>query len=175
MAEVGNIRAADGPVSEVPVSGGPLSPRQKKQWYALLGSASELWHAIQIRTAAASPLTYSEWRLMEVLSLAPSLRISDLSELTHIGMSTVSRQVSKLIEAGWAEVVDTGSGDARHKWVAITGAGRSALEPVSTARDEAIRDLVLGSLTEDEFAQLVDLFRRIGENAAHPQVDDDAV
>lgn len=165
MAEVGNFGAPDG----------ALSPQQKKQWYALLGSASELWHAIQVRTAAASPLTYAEWRLLEVMSVAPSLRISDLSELTRIGMSTVSRQVSKLIEAGWAEVVDGASGDARQKWVAITDAGRAALQPVTNARDAAVRDLVLGILTEDEFSQVVDMFRRIGESAAHPRVAGDAV
>lgn len=150
--------------SGVPDEG--LSLVQRKQWYGLLTSASELWHLVRAQAVPASGLTYSEWRLLEVLSLAPRLRISDLSELSRIGMSTVSRQITKLIAAGRAEVVNNGPGDARQKWVTITAAGREALAPVVAARDRVIREAVLDVLSEDEFAQLVDMFQRVGERAA---------
>ncbi|UQE75236.1 MarR family winged helix-turn-helix transcriptional regulator [Gordonia sp. PP30] len=143
-----------------------VSPEQRSQWQEFVESGWELFHGLRRRTASVSELTYAEWRLLECLTAKPQLRISDLSERTHIGMSTVSRQVSRLIRDGYVATVNAEAGDARQKWVAITDRGREALAPVLAARDQAVRDLVLDVLSDEEYAQLVGLIRRVGEHAA---------
>lgn len=151
---------------------GALSPAQVKQWQDFVNAAWELHHGIRRRTDEVTNLTHSESRLLETLASAPRLRISDLSERTHIGMSTVSRQVARMIGAGYIAVADGTRGDARQKWVCITPEGRAAQAPINEARDQAVQELVFSVLSESEFGDFVDMFRRVGEKVAADGADD---
>lgn len=158
MAEQGNI----GGVTDRSV----LSPVQHQQWRDFAEAGWDLYHEVRRRTDEASFLTHSEWRLLDALSRSPRLRISDLAERTHIGMSTVSRQVSRLISAGFIEVAAGARGDARQKWVCITPEGRAAQQPIDAARDRAAQALVFDVLSPAEMEDLVGMMRRVGDRVA---------
>lgn len=156
MAEVGTQAAYDAQ---------RLSPERLEQWRRFQSAGWDFFHGIRAYTDAASELTLSEWRLLGRLEDSTGLRISDLSAATRIGMSTVSRQVNKLIQAGYARVDGGSRGDARQKWVAITDAGRSALAQVLAARDRGVLDLVFEVLSDAEFEQMVEMQERMAARA----------
>ncbi|WP_155821319.1 MarR family winged helix-turn-helix transcriptional regulator [Gordonia hirsuta] len=142
-----------------------LSPEQLDRWQRFQSSGWDFLHGMRSYTDSASELTHSEWRLLGFLENSTGLRISDLSTATRIGMSTVSRQVNKLIQAGYARVDGGSRGDARQKWVKITDAGREVLDTVAAARDRGVLDLVFEVLSDDEFLQLMEMYERLGIRA----------
>lgn len=139
--------------------GGALNAHQRELWHEFVGGGWALYRAVFREIDQTS----ADWRLLEVLSYAPALRISDLSEATKIGLSTVSRQVSRFLDRGYVVRVDSDDVDGRQKWVQITDAGRAELAPILEARDRAVRRLIIDRLSNDEFEQLCGLFGLLGK------------
>lgn len=106
---------------------GALSQRQRELWQQFVGGGWMLYRAVFREIDQTS----ADWRLLEVLSYAPQMRISDLSEATQIGLSTVSRQVSRFMDRGYVERVAAVEEDARQKWVRVTDKGWPKSRPSS--------------------------------------------
>lgn len=145
--------------------GGPLNDRQRELWKQFVGGGWTLYRAVFREIDQSS----ADWRLLEALSYGSCMRISDLAEATQIGLSTVSRQVSRFLERGLVERVDTGGEDARQKWVQITDVGRAEIAPILQARDQAVRKLIVDRLSADEFEQLCTLFGVLGRRIAEDE------
>ncbi|WP_035719392.1 MarR family winged helix-turn-helix transcriptional regulator [Gordonia shandongensis] len=144
-------------------SAGPsLTPEQREMWSQFVGGGWILYRALFREIDRGSTLSTADWRLLEVLVSAPKLRISDLADATQIGLSTVSRQVSRFLERGYAVRVESQE-DGRQKWVAITDAGREAVAPTLAARDRAVRRLIVDALEPEHFRQLCAAFATIGD------------
>lgn len=144
---------------------GALSARQRELWQQFVGGGWVLYRAVFREIDQTS----ADWRLLEVLSYAPQLRISDLAEATQIGLSTVSRQVSRFMYRGYVERVASVEEDARQKWVKITDKGMAEVAPILEARDRAVRRLIIDRLSEDEFEQLCGLFGTLGARIAEDE------
>ena len=138
-----------------------LGSEHLEHWQTYVFGGWSLMNEVSRRIDAVSDLNNAEWRLLEVLASVPHIQISGLADRTQIGMSTVSRQVNRSIEKGHVRMADTPMADARQKWVCITESGRAALGPVLQARDEAVRDLVLAEMSEDELRWLATTFENI--------------
>lgn len=150
--EVGDRDAAEG----------ALDGRQRELWHEFVEGGWVLYRAVFREIDQSS----ADWRLLEVLSYAPHMRISDLAEATQIGLSTVSRQVSRFMDRGFVERVDADGDDARQKWVRITDLGRTEVAPILEARDRAVRRLIIDRLSDSEFEQLCGLFGTLGRRIA---------
>lgn len=143
--------------------GGGLTEEQAARWQAFVSGGWSLYRTFLSRLEMSSPLSSSDWRMLEVLKRVGHMRISDLSASTHIAISTVSRQVSRLIESGHVVRVDAdGDTDARQKWVAITDEGNRVLMPILATRDRLVRELVVDKLSAEEFDMFCDLMSKVG-------------
>ncbi|EGD53499.1 MarR family winged helix-turn-helix transcriptional regulator [Gordonia neofelifaecis] len=140
-----------------------MSAEQRELWQQFVGGGWVLYRALFREIDQSAPLSSADWRLLEVLASAPQLRISDLADATQIGLSTVSRQVSRFLERGYAVRVESVDVDARQKWVQITDKGTEMVRPILEARDRAVRRLVIDRLTPDQFEQLCTIFGLLGE------------
>lgn len=141
-----------------------LTPEQQTLWHQLVGGGWILYRTIFREIEQSSDLSTPDWRLLEVLASVERLRISDLADATQIGLSTVSRQVTRFIDRGFAVRVDNVEDDARQKWVQITDAGKEAVAPTLLARDRAVRKLIVDALTPEHFEQLCTAFGVIGQS-----------
>ncbi len=99
------------------------------------------------------------------------MRISDIASSTHIQMSTVSRQIGRLVDQGLVERIDEVDGDdARHRWVRATATGRERLRRLVACRDAAVYEHVVSVLGEEDFLVLGSLFQRLtGEGGTWPE------
>lgn len=140
-----------------------LDGAERDLWQQFVTGGWVLYRALFKQIDSSSALTSADWRVLEVLAAAESLRISDLAEATQIPLSTVSRQVARFITNGYAARLENVDYDARQKWVTITDGGRAMVQPILDARDRAVRHLVIDALTPEEFDSLCRTFGKIGE------------
>lgn len=104
----------------------------------------------------------SELRLLEFFDLAEPLRISDIAECMQIDISTTSLQLRQLRENRLVEAISV-EGDRRTTLIAITPAGRTAVEKVRAARLELLRD-VFADVPSDKLDQAADVLLLIHEH-----------
>lgn len=93
-----------------------------------------------LRGTAASDLDPSLLPVLGALSHGPA-RVGELADLLHGDMSTVSRQVSHLVDEGHASKV-ADPADRRVMQVSLTDHGRRTLDRVCAARAARLRDLL---------------------------------
>lgn len=146
--------------------GAALTPEQQELWRQFVGGGWVLYRAFFREIDRSSALSSADWRLLEVLAAVPQLRISDLAEATQIGLSTVSRQVTRFLREGYVIRVEGDGFDQRQKWVQITEDGLAAVAPILQARDRAVRSLIIDRLTAEQFEQLCTMFGDIGARIA---------
>lgn len=148
------------------VAFGALTPEQRRSWRAVLDGGWKVLAMINQGLSDAGFSAPSDLRVLEVLGRERRLRISDIASATHIQMSTVSRQIGRLVEQGWVERVDEVRGDdARHRWVRLTAAGREHLTQIVECRDAQVREHVVAVLGEDDFCTFGTLFQRLADEA----------
>ncbi|MGV9479372.1 MarR family winged helix-turn-helix transcriptional regulator [Gordonia aichiensis] len=111
-------------------------------------------------TFGAHGWTTTDLRLLEVLGTREQFGISELASTVHMGVSTVSRQIGRMIDTG--DVVRVRSDlDGRHRLVRITDAGRDTLERITAVRDRVIREYVIDVLGEDDFTTICLAMRKV--------------
>ncbi len=99
------------------------------------------------------------WLLVRVSEQEP-VRLSELAEAADLDLSTVSRQVRDLVEAGLVDKVRDPQ-DGRASLLSLTARGSEVLEVVSEARRQVIEQAVEG-WTEQEKSGLAELLVRLG-------------
>jgi DNA-binding MarR family transcriptional regulator len=99
------------------------------------------------------------WLLVRVSEQAP-VRISELADAADLDLSTVSRQVRDLVDAGLVDKVRDPL-DGRASLLSLTPHGAQVLESVSEARRVVIAEAVSG-WTEVEQEELAERLRRFG-------------
>ncbi|MBV8463527.1 MAG: winged helix-turn-helix transcriptional regulator [Acidimicrobiales bacterium] len=100
------------------------------------------------------------WLLVRVSEHEP-VRLSELAEVVGLDLSTVSRQVRDLVEAGLVDKVRDPL-DGRASLLSLTAHGAEVLETVSAARRQVIADAVAG-WTDEEKEELAERLVRLGE------------
>jgi DNA-binding MarR family transcriptional regulator len=113
----------------------------------------------RLNAAAGVSLDRSSYWLASWLTDAESLRLSDLAEVLHTDLSTVSRQVQAAERAGLVERLPDPS-DGRANRVYLTAGGRDALERLRAVQRAEILAAMADWLPEDQqrFARLMSRF-----------------
>lgn len=137
-----------------------LSAGQRESWESIVAGGWHLFAAINQGLSDAGLAQTADWRVLEELARHERLRISDLAANTQISLSTVSRQITRLVEAGRVERLDLEC-DARQRWVRVTADGTCYLSRVARVRDEMVHKHLIDSLTEEEYAALGDAFAKV--------------
>ena len=139
-----------------------LSPAQREIWRTFVSGG---WGLLaEINTAmSASGFTQVDLRVLEGLQNSEERGISELAAVVHMSVSTVSRQITRLVDEGLAERTESET-DGRHRLVRITDRGREVLARHAAVRDDAIARQVVDPLTAEEFQMLGEVFAKIGAN-----------
>lgn len=141
-------------------SSGTLSSAEREAWEALVAGGWHVLAAISQGLADAGLSQTSDWRVMEALSKHERLRISDLAAITQISLSTVSRQITRMVETGRVERLDVEC-DARQRWVRLTASGADYVQEVAQIRDKLVRRHILDVITAEEFEVIGTAFGKI--------------
>lgn len=142
--------------------GGSSRPADMQRWTEVSTNGWSLLALMADRLAAAG-VSINELRILEVLDAMREAGISEIAARTHIQVSTVSRQVTRLIAVGSVERAPAGS-DARHRVVRLTDDGRTALAGCRAIRDALVRKHVVDVLEADEYLSLAQAFKKIGDS-----------
>jgi DNA-binding MarR family transcriptional regulator len=113
----------------------------------------------RLRAAAGVSLDRSSYWLASWLAEAESLRLSDLADVLHMDVSTVSRQVQAAERAGLVERRPDPS-DRRASRVYLTPGGRDALDRLRAVQRAEILAAVEDWSPDEQltFAELMDRF-----------------
>lgn len=102
------------------------------------------------RAGAASGASLSSPQHLALAALAPEpLAMSALAARTGVAVSTATRMAQGLARAGLVDAAPASAGDRRRRYVAITAAGRTAMERESAAQIERLRTF-LAPMTDAE-------------------------
>jgi DNA-binding MarR family transcriptional regulator len=115
----------------------------------------------RLNAAAGVSLDRSSYWMASWLTGAESLRLSDLAEVLHTDLSTVSRQVQAAERAGLVERRADPS-DGRASRVYLTSGGRDALERLRAVQRAEILAAIADWSPDDQqkFAELMSRFAR---------------
>ncbi|GAB20215.1 putative MarR family transcriptional regulator [Gordonia effusa NBRC 100432] len=127
---------------------------ERQSWDDFVSGGWHLFAAINQGLADAGLPQTPDWRVLEALSRHDQMRISDLASATQISLSTVSRQITRLVETGRVERVVGEACDARQRWVRVSDEGKRFLVEASELRDKLVRKFVVDVVTPEEFAIL---------------------
>jgi len=127
-------------------------------WLSWLRLSTELPAALNRELQAGSDLTLQDYDVLVQLSEVPGcrLRISALARAVHWERSRLSHHVKRM-EARGLVVREACDDDGRGNFVALTPAGRSALDEASPGHARTVRDLFFGSLDAAEKRELGEL------------------
>ncbi|MBA3524346.1 MAG: winged helix-turn-helix transcriptional regulator [Geodermatophilaceae bacterium] len=130
----------------------------------ILAAIIDVLHALKARTGEReNPATVF---LLRHLRGTTPMRISDLAEASRLDISTVSRHVKALTEAGHVARVEDPV-DRRACLVGITDAGVDLYDRAMSVRAEALSAAVADWPGADR-THLLDLVRRLATSLTHP-------
>ncbi len=110
------------------------------------------------------------WLLVRVSESAP-IRLSEIADSVELDLSTLSRQVRHLVEAGLlAKVPDPA--DGRAALLSLTGQGAAVLEAVSEARRRVLAEAI-ADWTDEERNALASGLLRLGAGLEHAHDTDE--
>lgn len=114
------------------------------------------------REAQAHGIGIQEWRVLAALAAQGGQRLSDLALLTSIELSTLSRLVARMVQAGFV-ARHRASGDKREIFVTLTPGGKRttrSLIPVARRYER----IALRGLSGGEAESLRRLLKRVYAN-----------
>ena len=145
----------------------------------LMESFSRLMHSrffmaamsMNMRTKRGSDkeLGRGRLRLLSLLNKEDGLTNAEIAEKLDIRPSSVSAQVTSLVETGMIER-RASENDGRVSLIFITDAGKETLAGLHNGNDE-MSERAFSVLTEAEQAQLKDMLRRIAANTEDIEMD----
>lgn len=141
-------------------SGRQLEGYERQIWRAVTDGGWALLARLNGEFSAKG-MSLTDMRVLEVLSEVQYMSISELAASAHLGVSSVSRLITRFIESGDAVRVPSES-DARHRLVSLTPQGRQTLARHIELHDRLIRAFVVDVLSTDDFEGIGEAFSRIG-------------
>jgi len=125
-----------------------LEPDQQRAWRAWLDAHAHLSARLNRELQASSGLSLSDYDVLVHLTDVPAgrLRAYELGHGLEWEKSRVSRQVSRMAERGLV-TREASPEDGRGAYVAITPAGRMAIEEAAPAHVELVQRLVFDGLS----------------------------
>lgn len=148
----------------------PPSPGEQPTREQVLGLSETLLAAFRmlkgdeaLRGASAAAVDPSLLPVLGSLD-AGALRVGELAERLHGDMSTISRQVSHLVESGHA-IKQPNPGDRRVMEVSLTDRGRRALARARASRTERLHQLV-GDWSSGDIADFQQHLERLAHASA---------
>ena len=142
----------------------PLKPAQMRTYFALTEVASLLQYAVQQQLQAEGDLSYVQFEVLATLVDADRpLTMTDLADRVVYSRSGLTHQAA-LLEKGGLITRHPSPDDQRATVVDITKAGRARVAKVLPGHIQVVRDLLYGSLSDQDVDALGDLMTRIRDH-----------
>jgi DNA-binding MarR family transcriptional regulator len=132
-----------------------LSDQQQAAWRPFVALLLRLPAALDAQLQKDAGITQFDYLVLSALSEAPgrTLRMSELAATANSSMSRLSHVVSRLEAKGWVRRQSC-PGDGRFINAVLTADGWQKVLATAPGHVAAVRELLVSSLTEEEFAQL---------------------
>jgi DNA-binding MarR family transcriptional regulator len=132
-----------------------LSGEQQAAWRPFVALLLRLPAALDAQLQRDAGLTHFDYLVLSGLSEAPgrTLRMSELAATASSSLSRLSHVVSRLEARGWVRR-EPCPGDGRFINAVLTEDGWEKLKATAPGHVAAVRELLLSTLTGEEFAQL---------------------
>jgi DNA-binding MarR family transcriptional regulator len=137
-----------------------LTAREEHMWRGWLTLNAAVNAALQRDLQDGSGLSMPDFDVLVNLTDSPDgrVRVTDLARLLHWERSRVSHHVTRMQRRGLVERVECPE-DGRGAFIAVTPAGRTAIERAAPGHVRAVRRLVFDVLDGDDvdrFAAVID-------------------
>ena len=126
-----------------------LSAEQQRIWRSYLALTSGLRTATHRQLARDCELSLSDFDVLVALSERGPLRITELGELIGWEQSRLSHQLRRMRGRGLVDR-EGNDDDRRSATVAITAAGRTALELAAPGHVDLVRSVVFDGMSETQ-------------------------
>ncbi len=150
----------------------PLTPTQLGAYFAFTEVSSLLRPAVEQQLREAGGLSYVQFQLLARLGDTPDghQRMTDLADGVVYSRSGLTYQ-AQLLEQRGLITRSPSPDDERSTVVAITAAGREVLATVFPGHIQAVRELLLDPLSDDDVSDLARILGRVSEHlrAAPPR------
>ena len=132
-----------------------LTAEEQAAWRSVVALLIRLPAAIEAELQRDAGISQFEYLVLSGLSEAPNrtLRMSDLAAMASGSLSRLSHVVSRLEARGWVRR-EPCPGDGRFINAVLTEDGWQMVLATAPGHVAAVRELLLASLTEEEFRQL---------------------
>jgi len=139
-----------------------LSDEQQAAWRPFVGLLLRLPAVLDAQLQRDAGITHFDYLVLSALSEAPgrTLRMSELAATASSSLSRLSHVVSRLEAKGWVRRQSC-PGDGRFINAVLTEEGWHKLVATAPGHVAAVRELLVDTLTEEEFAQLGTLSEKI--------------
>jgi DNA-binding MarR family transcriptional regulator len=132
-----------------------LSDEQQAAWRPFVALLLRLPALLDAQLQKDAGITQFDYLVLSGLSEAPgrSLRMSELAATASSSLSRLSHVVSRLEAKGWVRR-EPCPGDGRFVNAVLTEEGWRKVEATAPGHVAAVRELLVSTLTSEEFAQL---------------------
>ena len=139
-----------------------LSDEQQAAWRPFVALLLRLPAVLDAQLQKDAGITQFDYLVLSGLSEAPgrTLRMSELAATASSSMSRLSHVVSRLEAKGWVRR-EPCPGDGRFINAVLTEEGWRKVEATAPGHVAAVRELLVSTLTSEEFAQLGALSAKI--------------
>jgi|SRR6476646_10448146 DNA-binding MarR family transcriptional regulator len=140
-----------------------LDEGEQATWRAWLDTYRLLLPALDRELQAAEPgksASFTDYEVLVHLSEAPDqrLRMSEVADRALATRSAITRTVDRLVARGWVRRVRSDT-DQRGFYAELTDEGATVLAAIAPGHVAAVREYLIGLLTEQEMAAI----RSIGD------------
>ncbi|GGF18938.1 MarR family winged helix-turn-helix transcriptional regulator [Williamsia phyllosphaerae] len=146
-----------------------LSATEQAAWRSFVDGSHELIGALDRALNADAGLSFEEYRILVILSENDTLRMSDLSRGGLASRSTVSRQVSRLVERGDVERLPDVN-DARNRLVRISELGRERLHEAAKDHVRLVRRYMFDHLAPEQVVEMTRILTTVRNTIDEPDV-----
>jgi DNA-binding MarR family transcriptional regulator len=135
-----------------------LSSAEQRAWRTYIESSKLLLDALDRQLQRDSDMPHAYYEILVRLSEAEnrSLRMSELADRTLSSRSRLSHAVARLEERGWVAREDCAT-DRRGQIARLTDAGYATLAAAAPGHVNAVREILIDSLTTEQLGQLTSI------------------
>ena len=139
-----------------------LSDEQQAAWRPFVALLLRLPAVLDAQLQKDAGITHFDYLVLSGLSEAPdhTLRMSELAAMASGSLSRLSHVVSRLEARGWVRR-EPCPGDGRFINAVLTDAGWEKVVATAPGHVAAVRELLISTLTEEEFEQLGAISARV--------------
>jgi DNA-binding MarR family transcriptional regulator len=132
-----------------------LSEEQQAAWRPFVALLLRLPTALDAQLQKDAGITQFDYLVLSGLSEAPAhtLRMSELAATANSSLSRLSHVVSRLEAKGWVRR-EACPGDGRFINAVLTDEGWEKVKETAPGHVAAVRELLVGTLSEDELVRL---------------------